>query len=148
MKLVQKYKIDTSLTTPSDETPQKVVKSCMFSQPKKKKAKKNQVDETLFHPYALSKVEKTVLQPLRAGNVQVTQRPFSAKKAQPLRQKDGQLVVDEDDKNDSSDFFSTSEDMQKRKEEPNDPITNADINNHQRNGNNGNKLWNRLMNED
>lgn len=116
MKLVQKYKIDPSSAIPPEENPQRVIKSCMFSQPKKKKAKKNQVDDTLFHPYALSKVEKTVLQPLRAGNVQVTQRPFSAKKAQPLRYKDGQVVIDEDDKNDSSDFFSTSEELKPKEE--------------------------------
>ena len=116
MKLVQKYKIDPSSTTLSDQNPQRIIKSCMFSQPKKKKAKKNQVDDTLFHPYALSKVEKTILQPLSAGNVQVTQRPFSAKKAQPLRHKDGQIVIDEDEKNDSSDFFSTSEEMKPKEE--------------------------------
>ena len=82
----------------------------MFSQPKKKKKpKKGEADQVLTHPYALSKVEKTIVQPLRAGNVQVTQRPFSAKKAQPMRQSDGQPIEDYENRaNAASDTTSVS----------------------------------------
>ena len=87
MKLVEKYDAK-QLQNPEEAS--KKIRSCMLSQPKKKKAKKNQQEEPLTHPYSLCTVETTVVQPLKAGNVQVTQKPFSAPKARPVRQTDGQ----------------------------------------------------------